>query len=56
MAVDDFIDKPEEKGILVGVPLKWFYKDYESAILVNFTELHKKADIDTLIDAVGELQ
>jgi glycine dehydrogenase subunit 1 len=56
MPVDDFIDKLEQKGILVGVPLKWFHKDYESAILVNFTELHKKADIDTLIGAIGELQ
>jgi glycine dehydrogenase subunit 1 len=54
--VDDFIDKLEVKGILVGVPLKWFYKEYESALLINFTELHKKADIDTLIDAIGELQ
>jgi len=40
MAVEDFIDKLEKKGILVGVPLKWFFKDkaYEPAILVNFTE------------------
>ena len=57
MAVEDFIDKLEKKGILVGVPLKWFFKDkaYEPAILVNFTELHKKPDIDSLIGAIGEL-
>ena len=58
MAVDDFIDKLEKKGILVGVPLKWFFKDeaFASAVLINFTELHKKPDIDSLISAIGELQ
>jgi glycine dehydrogenase subunit 1 len=58
MPVDDFIDKLEKKGILVGVPLKWFFKDkaYASAVLINFTELHKKPDIDSLISAIGELQ
>jgi DNA-binding transcriptional MocR family regulator len=57
MAVEDFIDRLEKKGILVGVPLKWFFKDsaYASAVLINFTELHKKADIDSLISAIGEL-
>jgi hypothetical protein len=60
MTVDAFITKLETKGILVGVPLKWFHerklRDYESAVLINFTELHKKKDIDTLIHAIGELQ
>jgi len=57
MAVDDFIDKLEKKGILVGIPLKWFFRDeaYAAAILTNFTELHKKTDIDSLISAIGEL-
>jgi glycine cleavage system P protein (glycine dehydrogenase) subunit 1 len=56
MSVDDFTAKLEAKGILVGVPIKWFHKDFETAVLVNFTELHKKADVDTLIDAIGELK
>ncbi len=57
MAVEDFIDKLEKKGILVGVPLKWFFKEgpFASAVLIDFTELHKKADIDSLISAIGEL-
>jgi len=54
--VDDFFKKSEAHHILAGVPLKWFYKDYENAVLVNFTELHKKADIDTFIRAIGELK
>jgi glycine cleavage system pyridoxal-binding protein P len=58
MPVEDFLGKLEEKGILVGIPLKWFHqlKGYESAVLINFTELHNKQDIDTLIAAIGELQ
>lgn len=56
MAVDDFTAKLEAKGILLGVPLKWFHKDYEKAVLVNFTEMHKKKDIDRLINAIGELK
>lgn len=56
MPVDDFIAKLEADGILVGVPLKWFHKDYESAVLINFTELHKKDDIDALVNAVGGLK
>lgn len=54
--VDDALSKLEAKGILAGVPLKWFHKDFESAILVNFTELHRKKDIDALIDAIGGLK
>jgi len=56
MTVEDFTAKLEDTGILVGIPLKWFYKEYESAVLVNFTEMHKKKDIDALIKAIGEQQ
>ena len=55
-SADAFISELEDKGILVGVPLKWFHKDFETAVLINFTELHRKKDIDTLISAIGELQ
>lgn len=54
--VTEFIQQLEDKGIIAGIPLKWFYKDYPSALLVNFTELHEKADIDKLIAAIGELK
>lgn len=57
-AVEDFTGKLEAKGILAGVPLKWFHQlqGFESAVLVNFTELHSRADIDSLIQAIGELR
>jgi glycine dehydrogenase subunit 1 len=54
--VDDFLAKLEEKGVLAGIPLHWFYKEYENCVLVNFTELHKKEDIDKLVKAIGELK
>ncbi len=56
MPADDFLKKLEGAGILGGIPLHWFYKEFENCILVNFTELHKKEDIDTLIKAIGELK
>lgn len=54
--VDEFLAKLEEKGILAGIPLHWFYKEFENCVLVNFTELHKKEDVDKLIKAIGELK
>ncbi|MCP4218045.1 MAG: aminomethyl-transferring glycine dehydrogenase subunit GcvPA [bacterium] len=56
MPVEELLEKMEAKGILAGVPMKWFHKDLESAILVNFTEMHGKEDIDILIKALGELK
>ncbi len=54
--VEDFITKLEEKNIIAGVPLKYFYSDFENSILINFTEIHKKKDIDKLINAIGEIE
>ncbi len=54
--VDEFMSRLKDKGILPGIPLKWFFKDFENCILVNFTEMHKKADIDDLVNAIGELK
>lgn len=54
--VDHFLVQLESKGILAGIPLQWFHKDYASSVLVNFTELHRKADIDLFIAAIGELK
>lgn len=56
MKVEDFTGKLEEKGIIAGIPLQCFFADFQDSILINFTELHKKKDIDRLIDAIGELQ
>jgi glycine dehydrogenase subunit 1 len=53
---DDFLKKLEAKKILAGIPLYWFYPDQKNTILINFTEIHKKKDIDQLIKAIGEIK
>ena len=53
---ENFIAKLEEKNIIAGVPLKYFYPDFKDSILVNFTETHKKKDIDEFINAIGEIE
>lgn len=54
--VNEFINKMKEKGILPGIPLEWFLKDFKNHILVNITEMHRKEDIDNFINAIGELK
>jgi len=56
MDIDQFMKKLKAKGILPGIPLNWFFKEFKNHILVNFTELHKKADIDNFVNAIGELK
>jgi len=53
--IEDVLQKMQDKKILVGIPLKWFFPEYPDALLVNFTESHTKADIDRLLKALGEL-
>jgi glycine dehydrogenase subunit 1 len=55
-SVADFQKRLQGKKILAGIPLKWFYPDFENAVLLNFTEIHRKEDIDRLIQAIGETQ
>ncbi|MCK5222414.1 MAG: aminomethyl-transferring glycine dehydrogenase subunit GcvPA, partial [Candidatus Aminicenantes bacterium] len=54
--IDQFMKKLKMKGILPGIPLNWFFKEFKNHILVNFTEMHKKADIDNFVNAIGELK
>lgn len=54
--VDSLLKQLEAKKILAGIPLKWFYKDYENCILINLTEIHQKSDIDQLVAELGGAQ
>ncbi len=54
--VEEFIENMKSNGILPGIPLKWFFKDLKNQLLVNITEIHKKADIDNFVKAIGELK
>lgn len=46
----------EQKKILPGIPLSWFFRKWKNALLINFTEIHQKSDIDRLIQALGDIQ
>jgi len=56
MTADEFLKGLKDNKILAGIPLNWFYKDADNLVLINFTEMHKKEDIDKLIKAIGELR
>lgn len=53
---DRFLAEMKKRGILAGIPLKWFYPEMPNAVLLNFTEVHKQEEIDRLVAAIGELQ
>ena len=50
------LDRLKKNGILAGIPLKWFFPDLSGSILINFTEMHKKEDIDRLVKALGDVR
>lgn len=53
---DGFLKKMEEHKILAGIPLQWFYSDWKDSVLLNFTEVHKKKDIDKLVQLIGGMK
>jgi glycine dehydrogenase subunit 1 len=44
-----------DEGIAAGVPLGRFFPEMSQALLVNFTEVHSRADVDTLVRALARL-
>lgn len=52
---EKLFDKLMEKGIILGVELSWFYDDMKNTYVLNFTEIHRKSDVDKLIDFIGEV-
>jgi glycine dehydrogenase subunit 1 len=52
--VDAFLAALEKHKILAGVPLSWFYPDVTDRVLLAFSELHSREDIDRLLQAMGE--
>jgi glycine dehydrogenase subunit 1 len=55
-SASDYIQFLKQKKILPGLPLNWFFPELKNSLLINFTEAHKKEDIDMLIQAIGEIQ
>jgi glycine dehydrogenase subunit 1 len=52
--VDAFLAALEKHKILAGVPLSWFYPAVTDRVLLAFSELHSREDIDRLLRVMGE--
>ncbi len=49
-----FREKLLEKGFVAGYPLGKHYPELSDCLLLNFTEMHSRSDIDGLIEAMEE--
>lgn len=47
--------KLRSAGILAGLPLGWFFPELNDCVLLSFSELHDRSDIDRLVAALGGL-
>ena len=50
----DFLAALKKNKILAGVPMDWFYPDVTHRVLLAFTEVHSRNDIDILLRVMGE--
>ncbi len=55
ITVADAQAKLRSAGILAGLPVGWFFSDHSDCVLLSFSELHDRADIDRLVTALGGL-
>jgi len=49
-----FLTALKKNKILAGVPLNWFYPTVSNRVLLAFSEVHSREDIDRLLQAMGE--
>jgi glycine dehydrogenase subunit 1 len=49
----EIVEKIAKDGVIAGFPLVYYYPDRENQILVAFTEMNSKQDIDRLVSALG---
>ncbi|MDY0297152.1 MAG: aminomethyl-transferring glycine dehydrogenase subunit GcvPA [Acidobacteriota bacterium] len=54
--VEKLLAHLESQNILGGIPLKWFFPEYADCLLVNITEMHRRSEIDRLLDALRGVQ
>jgi len=50
----EFLAKLQKKGVLAGVSLAWFYPEVTRRVLLSFSEVHRREDIDRLLRLIGE--
>ena len=49
-----FLAKLRKKKVLAGVSLGWFYPAQTKRLLLSFSEMHSREDIDRLLRLIGE--
>lgn len=52
----DFIQQLQKKDVFAGVPLSRFKKEDDQSVLINFTEVNTKEEIDYLIQCLKEVK
>ena len=50
----DLAAELRKQGILAGVPMAWFDAGQKDRLLLAFSEVHDRAAVDRLLDAIGE--
>jgi glycine dehydrogenase subunit 1 len=50
---ETFLSELENQNILAGIPLKWFFPEFQNSLLVNFTEIHNQENIDQFVNAIA---
>lgn len=53
--VDEVQSKLLDKGIFAGINVGEYYEEFEGCMLLSFTEQRKKAEIDYLVETMGEV-
>lgn len=53
---DDFISQMQARDVFAGVPLARFSKEDDQSVLINFTEVNTKEEIDYLIKCLKEVK
>ena len=50
--IEDKLDQLRKSGIVPGLPLGRFFPQYDDSLLVCATEVHKKEDMDALVEGI----
>lgn len=49
----DVVEKIAQDGVIAGFPLIYYYPDRQNQLLLSFTEMNSKQDIDRLVSVLG---
>ena len=49
----DVVEKIAQDGVIAGFPLVYYYPDRQNQLILSFTEMNSKQDIDRLVSVLG---